>query len=157
MVVAHSHLKLVPTSILDICKVFEHIHMLSIGIALHSYTHPRWPRFWAIWVSCGVKIMSLHHGWGWQPPKTASHIHIRHIQISWTHAYAVHGHTLAAIFTYTHPAWAGIWTSRGNLWSQNHVITSWFWGWQTPQTASHIILEICKEFEHIHMLSIGTQ
>ncbi len=32
MVEAGSHLKLIPASILDICKVFEHIDMLSIGI-----------------------------------------------------------------------------------------------------------------------------
>jgi hypothetical protein len=32
MVEALSHLKLLPTSILDMHKVFEHINMLSIGI-----------------------------------------------------------------------------------------------------------------------------
>jgi hypothetical protein len=32
MVEADSHLKLIPTSILHIYKVFEHIDMLSIGI-----------------------------------------------------------------------------------------------------------------------------
>jgi hypothetical protein len=32
MVEADSYLKLLPTSILDIYKVFEHIDMLSIGI-----------------------------------------------------------------------------------------------------------------------------
>jgi hypothetical protein len=32
MVEADSHLKLLPTSILDIYKVFEHIDMMSIGI-----------------------------------------------------------------------------------------------------------------------------
>jgi hypothetical protein len=32
MVEADSHLKLLPTSILDICKVFEHIDMLPMGI-----------------------------------------------------------------------------------------------------------------------------
>jgi hypothetical protein len=32
MVEADSHLKLLPTSILDIYKVFEHIDMLPIGI-----------------------------------------------------------------------------------------------------------------------------
>jgi hypothetical protein len=32
MVEADSHLKLLPTSILDIYKVFEHIAMLFIGI-----------------------------------------------------------------------------------------------------------------------------
>jgi len=32
MVEADSHLKLLPTSILGICKVFEHIDLLSIDI-----------------------------------------------------------------------------------------------------------------------------
>jgi hypothetical protein len=38
MVEADSHLKLLPTSILDIYKVFEHIDMLSMGIQNHPYT-----------------------------------------------------------------------------------------------------------------------
>jgi hypothetical protein len=38
MVEADSHLKLLPTSILDIYKVFELIDMLSIGIWLQPYT-----------------------------------------------------------------------------------------------------------------------
>jgi hypothetical protein len=38
MVDADSHLKLLPTSILDIYKVFEHIDMLSIGIQYQPYT-----------------------------------------------------------------------------------------------------------------------
>jgi hypothetical protein len=32
MVETNSHLKLLPTSILDIYKVFQHIDMVSIGI-----------------------------------------------------------------------------------------------------------------------------
>ena len=32
MVQAYSHMKVLPTSILDIYKVFEHIDMQSIGI-----------------------------------------------------------------------------------------------------------------------------
>ncbi len=32
------YLKLLPTSILDIYKVFEHIDMLSMGIQYQSYT-----------------------------------------------------------------------------------------------------------------------
>ncbi len=38
MVEADSHLKLLPTSIFDIYKVFEHIDKLSIGIWLQPYT-----------------------------------------------------------------------------------------------------------------------
>jgi hypothetical protein len=38
MVEAEGHLKLLPTSILDIYKVFEHIDMLSIVIEYQPYT-----------------------------------------------------------------------------------------------------------------------
>ncbi len=38
MVEADSHLKLLPTSILDIYKVLEHIDMLSMGIQYQPYT-----------------------------------------------------------------------------------------------------------------------
>ncbi len=38
MVEADSHLKLHPTSILDIYNVIEHFDMLSMGIQYQSYT-----------------------------------------------------------------------------------------------------------------------
>jgi hypothetical protein len=38
MVEADSHLKLLPTSILDIYKVIEHMDMLSMGIQYQPYT-----------------------------------------------------------------------------------------------------------------------
>jgi hypothetical protein len=38
MIEADSYLKLLPTSILDIYKVFEHIDMLSMGIQYQPYT-----------------------------------------------------------------------------------------------------------------------
>jgi hypothetical protein len=38
MVDADSHLKLLPTSILDMYKVIEHIDVLSMGIQYHPYT-----------------------------------------------------------------------------------------------------------------------
>ncbi len=38
MVEADIHLKLLPTSILHIYKVFEHIDILSMGIQYHPYT-----------------------------------------------------------------------------------------------------------------------
>jgi hypothetical protein len=48
MVEADSHLKLLPTSILDIYKVFEHIDILSIRIRKQPYAviHLTWLRFW---------------------------------------------------------------------------------------------------------------
>jgi len=78
-------------------------------------------------VTCGVKMMSLrHHGWGWQPHQTASPIHIRHIQWVWAHwYYAVHGHMLAALHSYTNTTWLRFWACGSFLLSQNDVITSW--------------------------------
>jgi hypothetical protein len=38
MVVAYSHLRLLPTTILNIYRVFEHIYMLFIGIWWQPYT-----------------------------------------------------------------------------------------------------------------------
>jgi hypothetical protein len=47
MVEADSHFKLLPISILDLYKVFEHIDMLSIGIQEQPYTvtNHTWLRF----------------------------------------------------------------------------------------------------------------
>ncbi len=47
-------------------------------------------------------MMLLGHGWGCHPIQTASCIHITHIQSLQAHWYAVHRHTLAALFSYTH-------------------------------------------------------
>ncbi len=88
-----------------------HWHMVA---ALHSFTHPTWCRFVGFWVTCGVKMMWLCHGWGWQPPQTASHIHIRHVQSVWVHWYTVHWHTVAALHSFTHPTWrrfVGFWVT----------------------------------------------
>ncbi len=63
------------------------------------------------WVTCGVKMMSLCHGWGWQPPQTASHIHIRHVQSAYAHWYPVHRHTVASLHSYTHPTRLRFWDS----------------------------------------------
>jgi hypothetical protein len=48
MVEADIHHKLLPTSILDIYHVSKHIHAVHRHrvVALHSYTHPSWPRIW---------------------------------------------------------------------------------------------------------------
>ncbi len=63
------------------------------------------------WVTCGVKMMSLCYGWGWQPPQTASRIHNKHIQSVWAHWYAVHRHAVAALHSFTHPTWLRFWGS----------------------------------------------
>jgi len=112
MVEAYNHLKLLPTSVLDIYKVFKHIliccplaYNSSLTIAaLHWYP----PYLAQILGFCGTfKMMSLCHGWGWKPPQTSSHIHIRHVQSIGPHWFTVH------------------WDSMSLLQGQNDVITSW--------------------------------
>ncbi len=97
-----------------------HGHM---AVASNSYT-PKFGSYFGVWVTCGVKMMSLRHGWGWQPPQTASYIHIRHIQCVWSHWYAVHGHMAVASNSYTHTLRSDFWF-LGHLWSQNDAILSW--------------------------------
>jgi hypothetical protein len=129
MVEADSHLKLLSTSILDICKVFEHIDMLCTGIHWQPYTVI--PTLlcsdFGYWVTtCGVNMMLLRHGRGWQPPQTAPHINIRgHIKSVWAHWYVVHGNTVAALKSYTHITWPRFWV-LSHFWSQKDVIMSWF-------------------------------
>jgi hypothetical protein len=55
MVEADSHLKLLPTSILDLYKVFEHIDMLSMGIQYQPYT--------VISALLGSDFGALGHSW----------------------------------------------------------------------------------------------
>jgi hypothetical protein len=79
----------------------------SISIT-HLYSHYL-GQILGFWVTCGVNMMWLCHGWGWQPPQTASHIHIRHIQSDWAHWCAVHWHTVEALHSFTHPTWLRFW------------------------------------------------
>ncbi len=108
------------------------------------------------YVTCGVKMMSLCHGWDWQPPQTASHIHVRHIQSIWAHWYAVHWHMVAALHSYTHPTWLRI------LGAGSHVESKWCHYVMVeadshPKSLPTSILDIHKVFEHIDTLSIGIQ
>ncbi len=127
MVEADSQIKLLPTSILDIYKVFGHIFMLSMGIQCQPYT--------VIPTLCGSDFGVLGHLhsqndviMSWlrltAMPHTAYCIHIRHLQSVWAHLYAVHRHMVAALHSYTHPTWLRFWGSC-HLWSLNDVIMSW--------------------------------
>ncbi len=88
------------------------------------------------WLTCWVKMMSLCHGWGLQPPQTAFHIDIRHIQSVSAHWYAVHGNMPVAWNRYPHYLgqilgfWITCWVKMMSL--------CYGWGWQPPQTASCI-------------------
>ena len=84
---ADSHLKLLPPSILDIYIIFFTLKTCCSSSHSSSLTQ-FYPPFLAqilgfyFYVSCGVKMMSLRHGWGWQPPQTASNIHIRVVELA---------------------------------------------------------------------------
>ena len=67
--------------------MFEHIDMLYIHIQQQLTQLYLYPPYLAqslgFWVTCGVKMMSLRQGWGWQPPQIAFHIHMSHKQSIW--------------------------------------------------------------------------
>jgi hypothetical protein len=75
-------------------------------------------------VTCGVQMMSLHHGWGWQSTQTTSHIHTRYSKSTWEYWYGVHRYTVAALHSYP-PYLAKVFGVLGHLWSPNDVIASW--------------------------------
>ncbi len=91
--------------------------------------------------------MWLCHGWGWQPPQTASHIHIGHIKNDWAHWYAIHGHTVSALHSYTHTTWVRF-CGSGSLVESNDVIMSWL-RLMATSTASYIhITHIQSDWAH---------
>ncbi len=87
--------------------------MLSIGIWYQPYTviptllHDEFGALGHLL----SQMMWLCHGWGWQPPQTASHIHIRHIKSVWAHWYAVHWHTVVSLYCFTHSNRLRFWGS----------------------------------------------
>ncbi len=98
-------------------------------------------------------MMWLCHGWGWQPPQTASHIQIRHIQSVWAHWYAVHGHTVSALHSYTQPTWLRFW-GYGSLveskWCDNVMVEAN----SNLNLLLTSILDIYKVFEHIYAVHL---
>ena len=128
---------------------------LAFGSSLTQFYPPYLGQILGFWVTCGVKIMWLCHGWGWRPPQTASHIHIRHVQSVWAHWYAVHMHTISALHSYTHP------TSWLRFWGSGSLVESTWCDYVMVEADSHLkllptsILDIYTVFEHIDMLSVG--
>ena len=77
--------------------------------SLTQFYPPYLDQILRFWVTCGVNMMWLCHGWGWQPPQTDFHIYITHIQSVWAHWYAVLRHTVTVLNSYTHPTWLIFW------------------------------------------------
>ncbi len=94
---------------------------LRLTATSNCFPHP----YYTYTVTCGVNMMWLCHGWGWQPPQTAFRIHI----------------TLSTLqcspFAYTYRKSLTPLIFRGSVslveskWSTRHG-----WGWQPPQTSS---------------------
>ncbi len=129
-----------------------HRHMVATS---HRYTHRLGSDFGALG-HLRSQMLWLCHGWGWQPPNTASHIHIRHIQSVWAHWYAAHGHTVSALHSYTHPTLL-------RFWGSGSLVESKWCHCVMVEAHSHLklfptsILEIYKVFEHIDMLFMDIQ
>ncbi len=105
-------------------------------------------------LTCGVKMMSLCHGWGWQPTQTASRIHIRHLKFVWSHWYAVHGYMAVASNIYTLTTWVRFWGSGSLVESKwyNYIMGE---ADSCLKLLPALALYIYTVFKHIDMLSIG--
>ena len=105
------------------------------------------------WVTCGVKMMSLRHGWGWQPTQTIYCIHMKHIQSVWAHWYAVHWCMVKALHSYNHTTWL-------RFWGTGSLVESKWCHYVKAEADSQLklfiafIWDIYKVFEYIDMLSI---
>jgi len=131
------------------------IHRHEVAV-LHSYP-PYLAQILGFWVTCGVKMVSLCHGGGWQRPLAASCIHLRHIRRVWTHWYAIHRHSSSP--TQLYPPYfrcVGVGV-LGHRWSENwyDVITSLLRPTATSNLLSASILDIYSVYEHINMMFIG--
>jgi hypothetical protein len=103
MVEADIHLILLLTFIEDIYNVFEVLFCCLNGIWMHPciVIPAKVASDLGIWVTCGVKMMPLCDGWGWYPPQTTSHIHIRHIKCVWGTVLLSQGYISAPLYSYT--------------------------------------------------------
>ena len=84
-------------------KCLSHWYAVSraCGCTLIPLHRPGLPQIWEFRFTYGVKMMSLHHGWGWYPPQTTSYIDIRHIQSVWAFGMLSQGHVGAPLYRYT--------------------------------------------------------
>ncbi len=147
------------TSILDVYKVFEHLHMLRLDVWVHPYTvipEQVGAKFWKTGVrwSSGAQMMLWCHDWGCKPLLTASHIHIGCIYNDWAPSYAVDRHMGAPLHCYTCAGGGQILKSWGKVepkWCCGVMIEAVNLCCLHPTS----ILDLYKVFEHHHMLWIG--
>ncbi len=106
---------------------------LAYSSSLTQFYPPYLAQILGYMVTCGVKMMHFCYGWCWQPPQTASHLHIRHIQSDWAHWYAIHEHTVSPLHSYTHLAWL-------RFWGSGSLVDSKWWDYDMVEADSHLKL-----------------
>ncbi len=94
---------ILPTSILDICKVFFHLSIRYVSTWVHPYTVTplKLGQILAILGDCQVEMMPWCYGWGWLPPLIASHVHRRHLKSVLAPFNEVPRHISAPLHCYT--------------------------------------------------------
>ena len=117
---ALDHHWLLPTFIFDVWKVFEHHHLLLIGIWVHppyTVTLIKLAKILVIYGQCGYEMMAWWHCWGCRPLLTASHILIGCIEFFWAPLYAVDMHIGGPLYCHT---WGGCpdYGNSGSTWLQ---------------------------------------
>jgi hypothetical protein len=138
IVEAVDHHWLLPTFILDVCKVFEQHHMLLIGIWVHppyTVTPAKLAQILVIRGNCGYEMMAWWHCWGCRPPLFASYNHIRYGMCLST--FICCGYAYGCTLTLLH------------LWMLPRLeMMAWLhcWGCRPPLTASHIHNWCMKSF-----------
>ena len=147
---ADIHFRLLHTSMVIIYNMFEPlvcclkgmlwVHPNTVTMAKLSPDLGILGRLWSI------KMVPLRHSWGWYPPQTATHIHIRHIQSVWAIGMLSQGHMGAPLYRYTGGV-VPIFGKPGSLeeweWCHNVMIEA-----DIHLRPLHtFILDICKVFE----------
>ncbi len=118
---AIDHCWLLLTSMFDVWKVFEHLHMLLIGMWVHPYTVTM-----AMLVQLGnLGTLWLHwndgwwHCWGCRPPLTASFIHIGCMKSVWATSLLLIGILVHPPHTVTLAKLALLLGNLGSVWLWN--------------------------------------
>jgi hypothetical protein len=136
-----------PTSILDVNKVFEHNHLLWIGIWVHPYTVPlaKLAQILVCLGHCGYdEMIAWWQCWGCRQPLTASHIHIGCMKSVWAPSLLLIGIWVHPPYTVTLIKLAKILVIYGQC---GYEMMAWWhcWGCRPPLTASHIFIG-CMEY-----------
>jgi len=128
-------------SIWYIYMVLEHLHLLWMGIWLHTHTITT-KHISPDLGEVSVQTMPLCYGWGCRTLQTASHIHIIHIygarvpSLLWMGIW-LHTHTTTT--THVSPDLGELAEILGNVSVQVQTMPLQYdWGCRTFQTASHI-------------------